>query len=343
LIKKMEESGKQIEEYTGKIIYTYDKNKELLRELWEEAFDDPEEFVDYYFDNVCNTNKILSAYADDKLIGMLHLNPYDVYVDGQIKKSYYVVGVSVALSMREQGNMKAMMKKALEDVAKEGVEFVFLMPALEDYYNNLGFKKVYNTKTLDFTIIEPEEFERDISDCYASLMLCTEHITDFALDSLEDVANIINEKLNEKHKVFCKRSGEYLTNAIKEHNCQMGDICVVREHMMSENEDEAEDRDIVGVFSYGIDDDTMYVERFEAFEENAMALMLSVLKLATELSCSRCIITVADGDVDGYEHILEGIELDVTDGKGIMVCILNNEEEKYLQIMRDNTFIDEIV
>ena len=339
----MEESGKQIEEYTCDITYTYDKNQELLRELWEEAFDDPDEFVDYYFENVCKTNKILSAYAGDKLVGMLHLNPYDVYVDGQIKKSYYVVGVSVTYSMREQGNMKAMMKKALEDVVNEGVEFVFLMPALEDYYNNLGFKKVYNTKTMDFTIIEPEEFERDISDCYASLMLCTEHISDFALGRLGDVAALVNEKLREKHKVFCVRDEQYLGNAILEHNCQNGDICVVREHMMSENEDEADDRDIVGVFSYGIDDDTMYVERFEAFEENAMALMISVLKLATELSCSRCIITMADRDVDGYEHILEGIELDVSDGKGIMVCVLNNDEEKYLQVMRDNTFIDEIV
>ena len=339
----MEESGKQVEEYTCNLNYTYEKNLELLRGLWEEAFDDPDEFMDYYFDNVCKTNKILSAYVDDELVGMIHLNPYDVYVDGQIKKSYYVVGVSVTYSMREQGNMKAMMKKALEDVAMEGVEFVFLMPALEDYYNNLGFKKVYNTKTMDFTIIEPEEFERDISDCYASLMLCTEHITDFAIEGLEDVASLINEKLSVKHKVFCRRNDKYLTNVIKEHNCQNGDLCVVREHMMSENEDEEDDRDIVGIFSYGIDDDTMYVERFEPFEENAMALMIGVLKLATELSCSRCIITVADRDVDGYEHILEGIELDVTDGKGIMVCVLNNDEEKYLQIMRDNTFIDEIV
>ena len=339
----MDENGKQIEEYTGNITYTYEKNMELLRGLWEEVFDDPEEFVDYYFENVCKENKVLSAYVGDKLIGMLYLNPYNMLVDGEELKSYYVVGVAVVYSMREKGIMKAMMKKALEDVSKEGIEFVFLMPALEDYYNNLGFKKIYNTKTMDFTITEPEDFERDVSDCYASLMLCTEHLRDFALDDLASVADIINQKLTENHGVFCERNKEYLESVILEHNCQSGDMCVVTEHMLSENEDEAEDKNIVGAFSYGVDDDTMYVERFEAFEDNSMALMISVLKLATELSCSRCIMTVAEKDVDGYENILEGIELDVSDGKGIMVHILTPEVQKYLDIMVNNTFIDEIV
>lgn len=339
----MEESGKQTEEYTGNIVFTYERDLEALRELWHEAFDDPEEYEEYYFENVCEKNKILSAYVDDTLVGMVHLNPYQVLVDGIEKKSYYVVGVAVTYSMREKGIMKAMMNKAMEDVASEGVEFVFLMPALEDYYNNLGYRKIYNTKTMDFTITELEDFERDISDCYASLMLCTEHIRDYNDEDIDSVADIINEKLGNSYKVFCKRDKEYLLEMVKEHNCQSGDVCVVTEHMMSENEDEAEDMDMVGVFSYGIDDDTMYVERFEAFGENSMALMISVLKMATELSCSRCIITVAEKDVDGYEHILDGIELDVTDGKGIMARILALDEQKYMEIMLDNTFIDEIV
>ena len=339
----MEESGKQTEEYTGNIVFTYEKDIEALKLLWREAFDDPEEYEEYYFSNVCEKNKILSAYMDDELVGMVHLNPYTVMVDGIEKSSYYVVGVAVKLSMREKGIMKSMMKKAIDDVALEGVEFVFLMPALEDYYNNLGFKKIYNTKTMDFTIIEPDDFERAVSDCYASLMLCTEHIKDLDDEGISSVADIINEKLGKCYKVFCKRDKDYLLEMVKEHNCQSGDVCIVTEHMMSENEDEASDMDMVGVFSYGIDDDTMYVERFEAFGDNSMALMISVLKLAIEVSCTRCIITLAEKDVDGYEHILEGIELDVTDGKGIMVRILSSDEQKYMDVMSNNTFIDEIV
>lgn len=339
----MEESGKQTEEYTGDITFTYNKKLEELRQLWDEAFDDPEAFADYYFDDVCNNNKILSAYVGDKLVGMVHLNPYNMLVNGHEKRSYYVVGVAVTQNMREKGIMKSMMAQIEKDARDEGVEFLFLMPALEDYYNNLGFKKVYNTKSMDFTITDSEGFERDVSDCYASLMLSTSNMRDLNEDDMESVADIINQKLGISYNVFCKRDKRYLLNMIEEHKCQCGDVCIVTEHMMSENEEDAEDMDMIGVFSYDIYDDTMYVERFESFVDNAMALMISVLKLSTELSCSRCIITVPAGDVDGYEHILEGIELDVTDEKGIMACILHKDEEKYLDIMFDNTFIDEIV
>ncbi len=332
-----------MDDYTGDILFTYNKDLDALRQLWDEAFDDPEEFSDYYFSDVCKNNKILSAYIDDRLVGMIHLNPYNMLVNGQEKKSYYVVGVAVTLDMREKGIMKAMMKKVSEDAKHEGVDFLFLMPALEDYYNNLGYKKIYSTKSMDFTITEPEDFERDVSDCYASLMLCTEHIDGLDEDTMESVAEIINEKLGLNYNVYCKRDKAYLLNMIEEHKCQCGNVCMVTEHMMSECEDEAEDMDLIGLFSYDLYDDTMYVERFESFVDNSMALMISVLKLANELSCSRCIITVSAGDVDGYEHILEGIELDITEEKGIMAQVLIADEEKYLDIMMDNTFIDEIV
>lgn len=339
----MEESGKRTKEHTENIVYTYEKNIEALRKLWDEVFDDPEEYIEYYFDNICKKNKVLSAYLDGELVGMMHLNPYTVYYQGVEKKSYYVVGVAVAMEMREKGIMKSMMNKALYDLEKEDIEFVFLMPALEDYYNNLGYKKIYNSKTMDFTMIDFEDFEREVSDCYASLMLSTEHMSQLSVDDKESIAEIINGKLSENYQVYCKRDLKYIDEMLKEHRCQNGDVCIVSEHMMSDSEESAEDRDMVGLFSYGLEDDTMYVERFEPFEANSMALMISVLKLATELACNRCIITLAPKDVDGYEHILEGIELDVTDGKGIMACVLCPKEEEYMNVMIGNTFIDEIV
>ncbi len=339
----MEESGKRTKEHTENIVYTYTKDIEALRNLWDEAFDDPEEYAEYYFGNICQKNKILSAYVNDKLVGMIHLNPYSVNFQGTEKKSYYIVGVAVSMEMREKGIMKSMMNKALSDLDEEGVEFVFLMPALEDYYNNLGFKKIYNSKTMDFTILEPEDFEREVSDCYASLMLCTEHMSQLTVEDKECIAEIINDKLGENYQVYCVRDIEYIDEMLKEHRCQSGDVCIVSEHMMSDNEETVEDRDMVGLFSYGLEDDTMYVERFEPFEDNSMALMISVLKLATELTCNRCIITLAQKDVDGYEHILEGIELDVSEGKGIMARILCHKEEEYINAMVGNTFIDEIV
>lgn len=339
----MEGNGKQTEDYTGRISFTYDKDICALRGLWNEVFDDPEEFVEYYFKIICDNNRILSAYIEDKLVGMVHLNPYNVMVDGQEQKSYYVVGVAVDYEYRQQGIMKTMLNKVKDDLKNEGISFVFLMPALEDYYNNLGFRKIYNTKAMDFTIVEPEDFEREVSDCYASLMLSTCHMSELEKVELSTMADIINQRLSEGYRVYCKRDDAYLEGMISEHLCQCGNVCVVTEHMMSDIEEEMDASNMVGLFGYGVNDDTMYVERFESFNHNAMALMISVLKLATEISCSRCIITVPGSEVDGYENILEGIELSVADDKGIMACFLKNDDDIYLDTFINNTFIDEIV
>ena len=123
----MEESGKRTKEHTDGIVYSYEKDMEALRRLWDEAFDDPEEYAEYYFNSICKNNRVLSAYMDGKLVGMIHLNPYTVNFQGIEKKAYYVVGVAVTMEMREKGIMKSMMNKALYDLKDEDIEFVFLI------------------------------------------------------------------------------------------------------------------------------------------------------------------------------------------------------------------------
>lgn len=54
-----------------------------VRQMWDEIFDDPEEFADYYFTEICKQNKILLAYKGDVLAGMIHLNPYEMQVEGK--------------------------------------------------------------------------------------------------------------------------------------------------------------------------------------------------------------------------------------------------------------------
>ena len=66
-----------------------------VRQMWDEIFDDPEEFADYYFTEICKQNKILLAYKGDVLAGMIHLNPYEMQVEGKKELCYYIVGVAV--------------------------------------------------------------------------------------------------------------------------------------------------------------------------------------------------------------------------------------------------------
>ena len=139
-----------------------------VRQMWDEIFDDPEEFADYYFTEICKQNKILLAYKGDVLAGMIHLNPYEMQVEGKKELCYYIVGVAVKPEYREQGIMHKMMQRVLADMKKDGRAFTFLMPEREEYYESLGFEKVFHTLELDIDIAEledeDEETEEDPAD-----------------------------------------------------------------------------------------------------------------------------------------------------------------------------------
>ncbi len=345
----MEDCRSQTEKFSAdaevppnNVTLTYDKEYEKLRALWDKAFNDPEEFSDYYFEEVCKKNKILSAYDKEHLVGMVHMNPYKVYYDGEIVDSYYIVGVAVEKHYRGQGIMKQMIERVSFDAKKEGVPFVFLMPKMEEYYISSGFKKVYNTRQLEYTVIDDEESEREISDYYASLMLYTEHLSEIGEDIFDKVSENINDKLKAKYCTFCLRDTDYLKTMVDEHRCQNGDVCVVTEHMMDEREDD-EDINLIGMFSYDIYDDTMYVDRFEAFVDNTLALVVAVLKQTIEVSCSRCVITVAESDLEDFDLPLSEIEVDISDGKGIMVLPICDNGNRCMEKFNKGCFIDEIV
>ena len=42
-----------------------------VRQMWDEIFDDAEEFADYYFTEICKQNKILLAYkrSEERRVG----------------------------------------------------------------------------------------------------------------------------------------------------------------------------------------------------------------------------------------------------------------------------------
>ena len=327
--------------YTNDIMLTYEKNKELIRDLWENSFDDPEGFVDYYFDTIYEKNKILSAYVEDELIGMVHLNPYNVEYKGEVSLHYYIVGVAVREDMQGKGVMKLMMNQVMSDIRDRG-KFSFLMPKKQEYYNSLGFSMVYNTMVLEYSIIDEEEFVKDVEDNYSSLMLEISYLSELPKEEYESLANEINQELRNRYDIFALRDSDYIDELLKEHLCQHGDVCIVRELMSGEDE-EGVSPALVGIFAYDIYDESMYVERFEAFGHNTVALITAVMKQAADVTCDRCIVTVAETDMADINHIASGVELHMSPGNGLMAVPLLSDQEEILSELESNCFFDEIV
>lgn len=123
------------------------QEKGKTRSLYEEAFDDPKVFVDYYYMEKCRDNRIIVSIEDDEVISMLHLNPYYMNFGGKEILTYYVVAVATKENRRHEGQMARIFEKTFELLKKEHVPFVFLMPVDEAIYSWMGFEKICNFST----------------------------------------------------------------------------------------------------------------------------------------------------------------------------------------------------
>ena len=55
------------------------------RKLWEDIFaEDTQEFLDYYYTEKTAENEIYVIEEDDKIVSILHLNPYQMRVEDKM-------------------------------------------------------------------------------------------------------------------------------------------------------------------------------------------------------------------------------------------------------------------
>lgn len=93
--------------------------------------EDSKDFVDYYYEEKVKDNQIYVVEEDGEIQAMLHLNPYELAVNGSRKDVNYIVAVATRKSYRKRGFMAGMLKQALNDMYADGETFTFLMPASE--------------------------------------------------------------------------------------------------------------------------------------------------------------------------------------------------------------------
>lgn len=119
------------------------EEKQNTKKLYEEVFsEDSKSFVDYYYEEKLKDNQIYAVEEDGEIQAMLHLNPYELAVNGSKKDVNYIVAVATRESYRKRGYMAGLLKQALNDMYADGETFTFLMPASESIYLPFDFRTV---------------------------------------------------------------------------------------------------------------------------------------------------------------------------------------------------------
>lgn len=132
------------------IKYLNNKEKNKTRTIWEKVFEeDSKSFLDYYYNYKNIDNKILCKMINNKIVSMLHLNPYKISIRNNIYKSYYIVAVATLKEYRKKGYMSELLKESIKKMYEEKIPFTFLRPAKKEIYLPFGFEYIYNHNFLE--------------------------------------------------------------------------------------------------------------------------------------------------------------------------------------------------
>lgn len=198
------------------------------RRLYETVFfEDTQEFVNYYYTWKTKDNTIYAAEDEAGIHAMIHLNPFDVWVDGQVQKLHYIVAVATEEKYRHQGLMRRLLEAAEKEMVEEGERFTFLMPASEKIYAPFGYR--YFAGQRSGILCSAASLDKSGSLIHAAEVAVSEQYTCRPVEAAEyqELADFVNQVLQRQYDVFIWRDAAYYERLCAEQRCQNGEVMVV--------------------------------------------------------------------------------------------------------------------
>lgn len=150
------------------------EEKVKTRSLYEENFDiGDDDFIDYYYDTIIKRNEVVVVENNGEIISMIHLNPYDYNVLGNIEHVHYFVALATKKDYRNMGYMKKAIDFAINYLNQLKEPFCYIVPendGLERFYNRFGFVRVCKFTLDKFSRLEYDIFPHN-SEEYNELMI----------------------------------------------------------------------------------------------------------------------------------------------------------------------------
>lgn len=140
-------------EKSFEIRFPLESDYEKLKFLWQTAFDDSKESLDYFFENTVSPNRVLVVFKDEKPVSALYMLESDILIDKKEYSAYYVYAVCTHPDYRGKGLMKGLFEELFKLAKSRNIDYLFLVPEkdyLFEMYEKLGYKNgfSYSEKTL---------------------------------------------------------------------------------------------------------------------------------------------------------------------------------------------------
>lgn len=197
------------------------------RALYEEVFpEDDEQFVNYYFDWKIRDNVIYAAENEDGIQATVHLNPFLVYLSGEVQRMHYIVAVATRKEYRHQGLMRRLLAMAEQDMQQAGEKFTFLMPADENIYLPFGYR-YFAWQRRGFLCTGGTGCGKTEADGMVDVENCGWLCRPVKPLEYQQLADFVNTELKKQYDMFIWRDAAYYERLCAEQQCQGGDVMVI--------------------------------------------------------------------------------------------------------------------
>lgn len=117
-----------------------------LKETWKTCFGDPDEYIDFYFQNAHASRNMLVCADRGRIAAMMTLLPVLYTTSYRIHKGAYIYAVATMPDYRKQGLMTRLDSAVQEICRKRGYQFMSLVPAtkpLFEMYEKIGYHTAF--------------------------------------------------------------------------------------------------------------------------------------------------------------------------------------------------------
>lgn len=264
-----------------KSIRLLDKQEHVgTRTLWEKVFaEDTEDFLDYYYENCAEQNKIYAAESmNGELVSMAQLNPYQVRLNENLVDVHYIVGVATQIEYRHRGLMRELLTLALKECYHSKEPFLFLMPASESIYLPFDFRTVYYQNQMNYHLDRQQHILEETHEGMRAAEAGTQQSENVGREiqvcilseaETEALADFSERILSKSYRVYVNRTRKYFEKMLQELKSEEGQVLMFKE-----------DGNIVGycfaASEFGIEVWELVAE--ESLEEEVFEALVAYLK-----------------------------------------------------------------
>lgn len=191
------------------------------RKLYEENFDiGDKDFIDYYYETIIKRNEVVVMEDSGTVISMVHLNPYEYNICGDIKTIHYLVGIATKKEYRNKGYITKTLNFAINYLNDLKEPFCFLVPEnknLEKFYQRFGFERVckfnidkFSKEKYDIYPVNTVEYDNLMKKEQEFLLVSTDEYKkelsekNVIVKMLNNNLNLSIEKLRNKRIYVCQ-------------------------------------------------------------------------------------------------------------------------------------------